>query len=236
MRNEEPCLPWVLDELQPVAERLGAVVAVGVNASTDRSAELARRHGALAGETSTLGYGHGCRAAIQAVKDAGHLPGGYLFVSGDGSNDPHDLPRLVDRHQAGAAMVIGQRTLRWENWGPFGPRRALPNLTLGLLTTVLTARPFCDIGPLRLIDRHLYEGMDLKELVWGWTIEAQILAVRLGARVDTLSVTERPRCAGEQKVSGVSWRRSLSLGLAIAAAGVRTRARALPVYFESRFA
>src|SRR4030095_12228039 len=114
-------------------------------------------------------------------------------------------------------MVMGQRTLGLENWGfgIFGPRRALPNVTLGLWTSLLSGRPFCDIGPLRLIDRRLFERLNLREVVWGWTIEAQILACRLKVPVRTISVVERPRLAGEQKVSAVSWKRSLEIGLHI---------------------
>ncbi|MFN0127206.1 MAG: glycosyltransferase [Verrucomicrobiales bacterium] len=227
-RNEEPCLGAVLDELAEVARSLPAVLAVGLNATTDQSrAVAASRPGVLIGESPVAGYGHGCLAAIQAVRAAGHRPSAWIFVSADGSNDPNDLPRLTAAYDRGFPMVIGQRTLRPANWQIFGARRALPNVTLGALTTALTGRPFCDIGPLRLIDDALLRRMDLRELVWGWTIEAQILACRLGARIKTLDVTERPRLAGQQKVSAVSWRQSLRIGLSIAAAACRTRCRSI---------
>jgi hypothetical protein len=87
---------------------------------------------------------------------------------------------------------------------------------------------FCDIGPLRLIESGLLRRMALRELTWGWTIEAQVIACRLGANVRTISAAERPRLAGTQKVSAVSWRQSLKIGLHIAAAGWRARARPLP--------
>jgi hypothetical protein len=226
--NEEECLAAVLDELEPFARAVNAVIAVGLNGTTDRSGQVARGCGAIAGETTMAGYGHGCRAALDELARRGLAPRAFIFVSGDGSNDPSDVNRLIaEFERTGAPMIIGQRTLRRENWGfgIFGPRRALPNVTLGLWTTLLTGRAFCDIGPLRLIERALLQRMNLRELTWGWTIEAQVIACRLGAPVRTLSVIERPRLAGTQKVSAVSWHRSLRIGLHIAAAGWRARRR-----------
>ena len=60
-------------------------------------------------------------------------------------------------------------------------------------------------------------------MTFGWTIEAQVAAARLGAAICEIPVSERRRIAGEQKVSGVTWRRTLSIGCQIVAAGDRTR-------------
>ena len=59
-------------------------------------------------------------------------------------------------------------------------------------------------------------------MTFGWTIEAQIAAARLGAAICEIPVTERRRIAGRQKVSGVSWRRTFAIGCQIVAAGYRT--------------
>ena len=60
-------------------------------------------------------------------------------------------------------------------------------------------------------------------MTFGWTIEAQIAAARLRAAIHEIPVTERRRIAGQQKVSGVTWQRTLSIGCKIVAAGHRTR-------------
>ena len=62
-------------------------------------------------------------------------------------------------------------------------------------------------------------------MTFGWTIEAQIAAARLGAAICEVSASERPRLAGQQKVSGVTWRRTFAIGCRILAAGFRTRLR-----------
>ena len=230
VRNEEPCLAQVITELRTALGDLSLVIAVGLNGTTDDSGSVARAHGAIVGETVPAGYGAGCVAAISALRENGIEPRAYIFVSGDGSNDPADIRRLIEESErSGAPMVIGQRTMLRENWGfgIFGPRRALPNVTLGVWTTFLSGRLFCDIGPLRLIERNLFHRLALRELTWGWTIEAQVIASRLGVPIRTVAARERPRNAGTQKVSAVSWRQSLRIGLAIACAGWRARIRPL---------
>lgn len=227
VKNEAECLGAVLNEL---LEKLPAdrfQIAVGLNACTDNSGDIARQRRVLVGETPTSGYGHGCIAAIRALDTP---PKAYLFAAGDGANDPDDILRLVDEHERSSAdFVIGQRTLRLSNWTPMGVQRALPNITLGLYTSLLTGRLWSDLGPLRLITHDLFVKMDQQELTWGWTIESQVLAARLGATIRTISVTERPRIAGVQKVSGVHWRQSLRIALTIAAAGWRVRTRPLSI-------
>lgn len=225
VKNEAECLGAVLDELLEKLPAHRFTIAVGLNACTDSSADIARQHGVLVGTTEQSGYGHGCMAAISALVAP---PSAYIFVAGDGANDPSDILRLADQHQLSHAdFIIGQRTLRLRNWHPMGVKRALPNITLGLYTSLLTGRLWSDLGPLRLITHDLFQVMHQQEQTWGWTIESQILAARLGATILAFPVNERPRIAGTQKVSGVHWRQSLKIALTIAAAGWRVRWRSL---------
>jgi hypothetical protein len=62
-------------------------------------------------------------------------------------------------------------------------------------------------------------------MTFGWTIEPQIAAARLGAAICEVPAGERPRLAGQQKVSGVTWRRTFVIGCRILAAGFRARLR-----------
>ena len=83
-----------------------------------------------------------------------------------------------------------------------------------------------DLAPLRVIRREFFESMRLEEYVWGWTIEAQVKAALLGGRIGRLPIPEGARLAGEQKVSGQGLLASARIGMAIAAAGLRSRRRA----------
>lgn len=227
-RDEEAALGPVLAELLPHAVRHGAVVAVGLNDCRDRSCAVAEAHGVIVGETKTRGYGHGCLAAIAAIRAAGLEPDAYIFMAADGAHDPAELPRLIEPWRAGARIVLGQRTGLAANWPRLGHARAAFNVLLGAWAGVLSGRFYRDLGPFRLMDRKVFERIGARETEWGWTIEPQVIAPRLGVRVVEVNVTERPRIAGEQKVTGVSLAHTLHIGLEIMRAAWRSRMCELP--------
>ena len=221
--DEEPCLGAVLDELRAALAGRSYLVAVGVNGSTDRTAEIARAHGALVAETAARGYGHGCQAAIDLLEREHPPVAGYIFFAADGANDPRDLAALLAARERGAAMVLGCRTRSRENWRLMNLQYVLANRVFGFLCGCLTGRFFADLGPLRFIERDLFHALRLREWTMGWTIEAQIRAARSGAEIVEVPARERARIAGRQKVSRVSVGRTLAVGLKIVAAGFRAR-------------
>ena len=85
--DEEECIGRVLDELWAVIDPEKFVVAVGVNGSSDRTATIAREHGALVAETRPRGYGYGCQAAIDLVTASVPQVRAYIFLAGDGASD-----------------------------------------------------------------------------------------------------------------------------------------------------
>ena len=224
--NEEECIAAVLTELRAALDPAQFVFAVGVNDSRDRTAAIAREHGVLVGETAMRGYGHGCQAAVDAATRAGFAGDGYIFCAADGANDPRDIAALVAARGEGATMVLGSRTTERTNWIAMNAHYIFANRVFGFLVGILTGRFFTDLGPLRFIERELFHALALREMTYGWTIEAQIRAVLLGAKIAEIPVRERPRMAGAQKVGRVSTRQTLSIGMQIAMAGVRTRYRA----------
>lgn len=221
--DEEPCIAAVLVEMRAALDAGQFALVVGVNDSRDRTAQLAREHGAIVGETASRGYGHGCQAGVDEIQRRGLAVDAYIFCAADGANEPRDILTLVAEHERGADMVLGSRTTELANWTAMNAHYVLANRVYGFLVGLLTGRFFTDLGPLRLIERELFHGMALREWTYGWTIEAQIRAVQFGAKIVEIPVCERPRIAGEQKVGRVSWRRTLSVGMKIATAGVRTR-------------
>ena len=221
--DEEPCIAAVLAELRATLDAERFVFAVGVNDSRDRTAEIAREFGAVVGETASRGYGHGCQVAVDEIARCGIAVDAYIFCASDGANDPRDIHPLVAGHERGADMVLGSRTTSAENWSAMNAHYIVANRAYGFLVGMLTGRFFTDLGPLRLIERELFHAMGLREWTYGWTIEAQIRAVQLGANIVEVPVRERVRLAGEQKVGRISWTRTLSVGMQIAAAGVRAR-------------
>ena len=223
--DEEPCIGTVLRELLGVLQPSKFVISVGVNGSSDRTAQIARQFPVLVSESASRGYGHGCMAAISALRREVPSISAYVFYAADGASDPGDVKLLAEAHGAGREFVLGSRTGLTANWRTMTLSHVVANFALGLWCGLLSRRWFSDLGPLRLIDRRLFEAMDLRELTYGWTIESQIMAASLGARIAQLPTHERPRIAGLQKVSGVSWRRTFAIGCRIVAAGWRTHRR-----------
>ena len=233
--HEEETITTVLDELYDHLDpRWTWTVAVGVNGSPigeDDTAELACRHPLhpVVAETPAQGYGFGCQAVIDRLEEMGCSPEAYIFFAADGANDPSDLPKLLAAYEQGSDFVLGCRTA-WRqpgNLAVMGWSHLLANRLLGAWCGLLTRRWFQDIGPLRLIERGLFHRLCLREWTFGWTIEAQVAAARLGALMTEVPVRERLRLAGQQKVSKVNWRRTLSIGWQIALAGWRAKHRPL---------
>jgi glycosyltransferase involved in cell wall biosynthesis len=223
--NEEACIGPVLDEVLAVLERGKFIVAVGVNGSTDRTSEIARTRDVLVAEVRERGYGHGCQAAIDLVTNVAPQVRAYIFLAGDGASDPRDVPALVDAYKAGFAFVLGARTSQLSNWKTMRISHVIANFAVALWCGILAGRWFKDLAPVRLIDRQLFERIGPREMTYGWTIEPQIAAARLGATICEVAASERPRIAGEQKVSGVTWRRTFLIGCRILSAGWRARLR-----------
>lgn len=223
--NEEACIAPVLEELLATLDPATHIVAVGVNGSTDRTAELARKYPVIVAETTERGYGFGCQRAIDEVTRQHPSLEAYIFFAADGASDPRDLPALIRAYEEGAALVLGARTMTRANWPAMTFPHVVANLALGFWCGLLTRHWFTDLGPHRLIARRLFETIAPREMTFGWTIEPQVAAAMLGATIREVPARERPRIAGEQKVSGVTWRRTFSIGCRIVAAGWGTQRR-----------
>jgi glycosyltransferase involved in cell wall biosynthesis len=223
--DEEECIGRVLDELSGAIDPAKFVIVVGVNGSSDRTTEVAQGRGALATETAKRGYGHGCQSAIDLVAATFPSVRAYIFFAGDGASDPRDVRKLVAAYEQGYAFVLGARTGQLSNWRVMKFSHVIANFALALWCGLLAGRWFKDLAPLRLIDRELFEAIAPQEKTFGWTIEPQVAAARLGATICEVPASERSRLAGDQKVSGVTWRRTFSIGCRILVAGVRARSR-----------
>src|SRR5512144_1613175 len=102
--DEEEAIGRVIAEIPRPA---GDVVVVD-NGSRDRTAEVALRAGARVVSEPRRGYGQACLAGIAAAPDVDV----YVFLDGDASDHPEQLPGVVGPILCGDAdLVIGSRTL-----------------------------------------------------------------------------------------------------------------------------
>lgn len=178
-------------------------IVVGDNGSRDRTAARAQAAGAQVVAAPTRGYGHACLAAMAWLEARPEGPPEVVvFADGDGSQDPEDLPALLEPLLVGEAeFVIGSRIARGTRGGLTPPQRYGNQLATTLLAR-LYGQKATDLGPFRAIRWDLLRRLRMVEGTYGWTVEMQIKAAQLGARTVEVEVANLPRAGGKSKVSG----------------------------------
>ena len=199
--NEEVSLPLVLGDLPKVRR-----VIVVNNASTDATAAVAFAHGATIVHEPARGYGAACLrglAAIRELIDAGEPPPRVVvFLDADYSDHPELLPDLVEPIFSGSAeFVLGSRLQGQREPGAMPLQSVLGNRLACFLLRCLFAGHYTDLGPFRAIDYHALCNLGMTDRNFGWTIEMQIKAARVGLRTVEIPVPYRRR-VGQSKISG----------------------------------
>jgi glycosyltransferase involved in cell wall biosynthesis len=198
--NEERSIGLVLDGL---ARDLVDHVLVCDNGSTDRTAEVARAHGAQVVAEPRRGYGSACLAGLAACRA---LPGGppdvVCFLDADFSDHPDDLSLVLAPILAGAAdVVIGSRMLLPDARAALLPQARFGNALAVTLIRWLWGARFSDLGPFRAVTWAALERVGMEDTNYGWTVELQIKAASLGLRCVEVPVRYRSRI-GESKITG----------------------------------
>ncbi|MGV8897264.1 MAG: glycosyltransferase family 2 protein [Rhodoglobus sp.] len=188
--NEEGALPWVLSRLP---EGYRAIVVD--NGSTDRSAEVAREHGAVVVTEPIRGFGSAAHAGLTAATAPI-----VAFCDADASMDPADLPKVVDPVRAGTSdLVLGRRKPTTRGAWPIHARIA--NRALALLMRRATGIPFSDLGPMRAARRDAVVALDLRDRRSGYPLELVLKAHNAGWRITEVDTPYSPR-VGRSKVTG----------------------------------
>jgi len=217
-RDEEESIARAVSSLDPAAV---ARVIVVDNGSRDRTAEVARRAGAMVVSEPRSGYGAACLAGLAYLRS--RPPEVVAFVDADLSDDPAQLPELLTPIREGRAdLVIGSRTLGEREAGSLTPVQEFGNrLATAMLRALFGAR-FTDLGPFRAIRWDALERLRMRDRGYGWTVEMQARAARAGLRWAEIPVRHRVRRAGRSKVAG-TLRGMLGAGLGIPLTIVRVR-------------
>jgi hypothetical protein len=203
--NEEQNLPAVLEGLR---ERLPDVdVLVVDDGSTDRTAEVAREHGA---EVLSLGTNQGLRIGI-AAGYRWALDQGYAFcgrVDADGQHPARELARLLERVRRDECDVaIGSRFVSGDGYAPYryhpSPARRLGTGLLRRAVAVVVRRPFHDAtSGLYAVNAKALPLLAEPYASGAPEVEALIRLVDAGLRVEEVPVDMAPRAGGESKLRG----------------------------------
>ena len=151
-------------------------------------------------EEPRRGYGRACLAGIARAALA--PPDIVVFLDGDHSDFPEDLPSLVEPIARGEAdLVIGSRVRSRRERGALLPQAIVGNWIATTLIRLLYGFRFTDLGPFRAIRWESLLALGMEDETFGWTVEMQIKALRRGLRVVEVPVRYRPRI-GTSKITG----------------------------------
>lgn len=191
-RDEAPALV----DLLPRVPAEFAVIVVD-NGSTDDTAEVARRLGALVVPESTPGYGAAVHAGLEAATAEF-----VAFMDGDGSFDPDELtPMLATVRDGLADIAVGRRRPVRRGVWPWHAR-AGNRVILAWLRRRIGADVH-DIAPMRVCRREALLELGIEDRRFGYPVELLQKATLAGWRFRETDVSYHPRAEGtKSKVSG----------------------------------
>jgi len=193
--NEAECLGLLLAEVP--ANLIYQVIVVD-NGSTDHTADVARSGGAHVISEPRRGYGYACAAGTAAAK--GDV---LVFMDGDGSFKPGELPNLLTPLAQGKAdLVLGARMQIDPQQIIMPPHQRFGNHLIAWLLRQRFKLSLTDLGPYRAIRRQLLLELGMQEHTYGWPLEMIIKTARHCKPIVEIPVTYRARFAGQSKVSG----------------------------------
>jgi glycosyltransferase involved in cell wall biosynthesis len=216
--NEEDNIGAVLDEVPEQILDVPVSLLVIDDGSTDRTSEVAQRHGALVCTLSAnRGHGVALRLGYRIAREGGAR---YIAtLDGDGQWDPADLPAMVRVLEADKAdFAIGSRQLgQTENTDLF---RNLGVRFFALVISALTKSRLTDTSSGLRLMRAEMTGTIRQTQPQYQTSELLIGALLQGYRVAEVPTVMRQRLSGESKKG-----RNLAYGLRYARVITKTYLR-----------
>jgi glycosyltransferase involved in cell wall biosynthesis len=197
LNEEENIRACVTRALEVMArEGIDGEVVVADNCSDDRSAEIAAEAGARVVQEPRRGYGSAYHAGFAAAR------GRYIvMLDADLTYDFEDIPRFVEKLDAGAQLVMGNRM---DDIQP----GAMPWLHRHVGNPVLTGvlNLFFDTGVrdahcgMRALRRDVLPSLDLRTTGMEFASEMVIRAAKEGLDIREVPIRYHPR-GGESKLS-----------------------------------
>jgi hypothetical protein len=203
--NEEANLPGVIDELRATIPDTDVLVVD--DGSTDRSADVAREHGAA---VHSLGSNKGLRVGI-AAGYRWALDHGYAYcgrVDADGQHPAPELARLLALVRADECDVaVGSRFVSGEGYAPYryrpSPARRFGTAVLRRAMKLALGRPFGDAtSGLYAVNAKALPLLAETFASGAPEVEALIRVADAGLRLEEVPVTMEARTSGESKLRG----------------------------------
>jgi len=199
--NEEESIGKVIDAIPMDWVR---EVIVCNNNSTDLTPKVAAEAGATVLDQPKKGYGSACLKGMEyvAAKDKSEKPDIIVFLDGDYSDHPEELPMLVQPIlKEEVDLVIGSRSAGEMEQGAMMPQQIFGNWLATSLIRLFYKYEFTDLGPFRAIKYNRLLELEMSDPDFGWTVEMQVKAAKYKFKCKEVPVSYRQRI-GISKVSG----------------------------------
>ncbi len=206
----------IIDVIIPVfneAESIGKVlneiplhfvrhIVVCDNGSTDGTADVAFKQGAVVVSQPIKGYGNACLKGMEYIASLKKAPDIIVFLDGDYSDYPAEMTLLLEPILNGVAdLVIGSRSLGNMEQGAMMPQQIFGNWLATSLIKLIYDYHFTDLGPFRAVRYEKLLQIDMQDKTFGWTVEMQVKAAKMKMNTAEVPVQYRKRI-GKSKVSG----------------------------------
>src|SRR5574340_824655 len=187
--NEEAAIQQLLAELP---RDFAQWIIVVDNGSTDCTASVAGQAGAIVASEPVRGYG---RACLKGFKTASILGAEIvIFMDGDASDDPADLPMMLHPLIDGRAdLVIGSRVSNRSERGAVAAQARLGNWLVSRMISAFYGVRLHDMGSFRVVRCSILEAIDMREMTFGWPVEMLVKAARARYRILELPIHYRKR-------------------------------------------
>jgi glycosyltransferase involved in cell wall biosynthesis len=193
--NEAQAIGRVLADLPP---NLTTEVIVVDSNSNDGTPDLAAKLGARVIPEPRRGYGRACLTGLNAAE----APDVVVFLDGDYSDRPSDLPILLAPIIEGKAdITLGSRLRNRTSAGALPWHQVLGNRLAASLIRLLYGLQISDLGPFRAGRANVLRELALEETTYGWAVEMILKGALAGFRVVEVPVSYYPRI-GKSKISG----------------------------------
>lgn len=215
-RNEAQAIVRVLADLP--SDLVTEIIVVDSN-SEDGTPEIAARMGARVIREPRRGYGRACLTGLATAVS----PDVVVFLDGDYSDRPRELPVLLEPITAGRADITLGSRLGQRSAGALPRHQVFGNRLAAALIRLLYGLDISDLGPFRAGRADVLRTLNLEEASYGWAVEMILKGALAGFRVVEVPVSYHPRI-GQSKIGG-TLKGSLGAGWFILSLIVRYRLR-----------
>ena len=174
-------------------------IIIADGGSKDCTIEIAKAKGARVLHAGK-GYGRACLAGAVAASERSHI---VVYLDGDGSDFPEELPNLVAPIAEGACdFVIASRARGSREPGSMAWHQLASGRAIGAMVGLLYGFRYTDMCAFRAIRRDALLSLGMREMTYGWNLEMQMKAAREGLRILEIPAPYARRAGGRSKVAG----------------------------------